>query len=812
MKTRKIKLISLLLLTPFLIAGCKDKNKDKNEETPQEETPVSTAVITVVNGTGGGTFNIGEQATITATVPDDKDFDYWEESNAKVSEENPYTFTVTKSATYTANFKNKLDPNEVLSKILVVSDVHISADENTQNHLKNTLNYAANNEIDAIIFDGDTANIATDEVYTLVDNVFTEVYHTPKAEGLPELIFNMGNHEFYPTDNCAHEETVYDREFGLFKTFADKWGATIEDNVFTRNVKGIECVIAFPSAERMDSGHYLAAGGAFSDNDVNKVKQKFDAILASGYDKSIIFCTHQPLGKTYGSMQYAMEATSRNAFNELLTNYPMVVHLAGHTHFSNLHERSIVQDDFTSIQIGTHTYGKYVSAADNDENGELLNYENITSKRYNDYDPVSKGYHGQTNFGVLLSFTRQNMVANRVNLSEGELYNHGSWTVPYGITTQNKDSKFTYKIEDRSGEPLSFATNTEISFAKSGNKLVELTFEDVEQHWACEGYEVSIKDSSDNVVRRVLWASRFWLGLNQKQTYKIPFDKLGKPGIGSGYYASIRAIDFFGKYSEPITKDLEGEGDPYIRGEVFNAGENYNKDLEAIPLSAGSMYIDLKFTSASDTYINLMLGDGWSNWFGYYVVLSNGTLEQNYNGVSIYSLEDGYCRIRFNFAQITDIHGTVEKIDLVYIRGDWSTASGYIDINSDADVQVIRGAQFTETTGFTKDISPVLLNETYVMDIRFTSSSDTYLNVMLGDGWSNYFGYYQVNANGTLGGTYAGVSISNLPDGYSRVSFNLSQLNKIGGGSVDDIQKINLIYVRSAYTTGSGYIDLNPSI
>ena len=396
---------SVILLAVLLMPGCNKKQKSNDNSSTDDIVQVQTAIITVVNGTGSGTYNIGERVTITATIPSDKDFDYWNEGDLKVSEENPYTFTVTKTATYTANFKNKLDPNEVLSKILVVSDVHISADENTQNHLKNTLNYAANNEVDAIIFDGDTANIATEEVYTLVDNVFTEVYHTPKAEDLPELIFNMGNHEFYPTDNCAHEETVYNREFGLFKTFADKWGATIEDNVFVRNVKGIECVIAFPSDERMDSGHYLAAGGAFSDNDVNKVKQKFDAILASEYDKSIIFCTHQPLGKTYGSMQYAMESTSRNAFNELLTNYPMVVHLAGHTHFSNLHERSIFQDDFTSIQIGTHTYGKYVSGIDYDENGELLTYDNITSKRYNNYDTAAQSLHGSTNYGMLLTFT-----------------------------------------------------------------------------------------------------------------------------------------------------------------------------------------------------------------------------------------------------------------------------------------------------------------------------------------------------------------------------------------------------------------------
>ena len=801
------------LTTSFLnTSGSPSDPTDGRYLAPLSET----VTITVVNGTGSGTYYIGSSATITATVPDDKDFDYWSVNSAKVSEDNPYTFIVSESATYTAVFKDKLDPDEVLSKILVVSDVHISSDQNTQNRLKNTLNYAVNSEIDAIIFDGDTANIATDEVYGLVDDVFTEVYHTPKAQGLPELIFNMGNHEFYPTDNCAHEETVYDREVGKFKTFAEKWGATIEDNVFTRTINGIECVLAFPSADRRDGDVYYAAGGAFSDNDVNKVKQKFDDILSTGYDKSIVFCTHQPLGKTYGSIQYPMDATSRAAFNSLLEDYPMVVHLAGHTHFSNLHERSIFQDDFTSIQIGTHTYGKYVSGVDYDEYDELLTYDNITSKRYNNYDTAAQSLHGSTNYGMLLTFTRSNMVADRINLSAGQPYAHGSWTVPYVITTENKDSKFTYKANDRVGETLTFAQNSEISFSKVGNKLTQLTFEDVEQYWACEGYEISIKDGSGNVIKRVLWASLFWAGLTQKQTYTIPFSNLGNPAIGSGYTASIRAINFFGHYSNPIVKDLEGEGDPYNRGDVFESGINYNKDLTPIPFSAGSMHVDVKFTSASDTYINIMIGNGWENWLGYYTVYARGILGENYNGVTLYSLEDGYYRIMFNFAQMDKLGGgsfeNITQINLVYIRGNWSNASGYVDINSDVDVNVIRGAQFTDSAGFTKDISAVQLTETYVMDIRFTSSSDTYLNVMLGDGWSNYFGYYQVNANGTLGGTYAGVSINTLPDGYFRVTFVLSQLNKVGGGSIENITKINLIYIRNAYTTGSGYIDLNPSI
>ena len=564
MKSIFISLVSLLLITPFSLTCCKPNNNYKE----------TTAVITVVNGTGSGTYDIGEEATIIATVPTNKLFDYWSVNNSKVSDDYSYTFSVTKTATYTACFKddpNPPAPEDITCKILVVSDVHVSPDDaKTRNHLKNTLNYALNNEIDAIVFDGDTVNLGRAAEYNALDSVLTEVYHTPKSEGLPELIFNMGNHEFYPTPNCAHQETVYDREFGKFKEFADKWGEVIKDNVFMRDVNGIRCVFAFPSADRcyiqnVDTMYnragdtvYMAASGGYSQNDIDKVKYLFDDIISSGYDKSIIFCTHHPLGQTYGSILYGMDSAADIAFKDMLKDYPMIVHLAGHTHFSNLHERSISQRDYTSIQIGQHTYGKYVSDIDYDENDGFLIYENITRLQYNEYDSQAKQHHGDTNFGILLSFDGLNMIADRINLSSGEVYSHGNWTVPYGITKANKDTKFAYKNGDRVGEQLSFSDDGGINVTVSNGKLNSLSFKDVEQYWGCEGYEIVIKDDSDTLVKRILWASLFWLGANEKQTYTIPLSQMNSAvPVNDGYSISVRGINFFGHYSSPITKVLE---------------------------------------------------------------------------------------------------------------------------------------------------------------------------------------------------------------------------------------------------------------
>lgn len=73
-------------------------------------TPVYTVSVESNNNewgivSGGGTFEEGETATITATAATNYKFVNWTKEGAEVSTENPYTFAVTESATYVANFE-----------------------------------------------------------------------------------------------------------------------------------------------------------------------------------------------------------------------------------------------------------------------------------------------------------------------------------------------------------------------------------------------------------------------------------------------------------------------------------------------------------------------------------------------------------------------------------------------------------------------------------------------------------------------------------------------------------------------------------
>ena len=72
-------------------------------------TPVYTVSVESNNNewgivSGGGTFEEGQNATITAVAATNYKFVNWTKDGAEVSTENPYTFAVTETATYTANF------------------------------------------------------------------------------------------------------------------------------------------------------------------------------------------------------------------------------------------------------------------------------------------------------------------------------------------------------------------------------------------------------------------------------------------------------------------------------------------------------------------------------------------------------------------------------------------------------------------------------------------------------------------------------------------------------------------------------------
>lgn len=106
---------------------------------------------------------------------------------------------------------------------------------------------------------------------------------------------------------------------------------------------------------------------------------------------------------------------------------------------------------------------------------------------------------------------------------------------------------------------------------------------------------------------------------------------------------------------------------------------------------------------------------------------------------------------------------------------------------------------------------PLVLNDLLYVDVCFDELESTQkFSMMLGQGWGQYFGYYDIFSDGTLGGNYAGVSVSEPVEGLFRFTFDLSLLNKQADKPLPD-EYVDLFYIRGQWSLASGYVNIRTS-
>ena len=857
--------------------------------------------------------------------------------------------------------------------------------------LRNHLQLCKEQNVDVIFMNGDITNEAVEKYYQLYEQTFEDVYGTD-ASLYPEIIWNMGNHEWWAFSGGDSPDAVT-----MFKQYAR---IETPNLVAKSNVKYyLNESETLPTYYKVVNGvPFLAISGENSDG---LIGNELRAEIAGWLEDIANLPSVQNGGPIYVAYHYALSTTLTHGngslsnalvLEELLENYPQAIVFTGDTHYPGVNERSINQVNFTAINIGSSSYSRMdkMSATmtdgehyDNMEiNGgkttdivkgnasykfeytptihfmETMNDESTIINRYfstdDKYNPIHingawtiPAYSSPSNFEYTNARFENTTYAHNLYGANGVSWandaevtfgvNNGQMTVHFpdtneyhytehfkievtGNTTKTYDVVSNYYKYSASKEQLYFVLedlpagsnysvkvtaydyfdNPSLNYLTSNVNNPDLCADSIDQaladtycdistrmnfddtapnsHTSLEYYyngpvqfnagatlsrlildggvsasdyisignnndcEIIVKAKVKNLTNDTLtfgltvvddkgsWKSDFsqptkqtvapnanWVSLewNLTDLYSL----IGRSDMTNvAIKASSSGYNDEGYVMHFLLDDVDIAAGQYIdnsRGDLFSAGNNYTLDIlnPTIALTE-TINIDFKFTSSSDTYIQFMLGDGWSNYFGYFKVYADGRLGGTYSGITIHALDDGYFRVTVVISQLDTIGGgsidNINKINLFYIRGNISTASGYVDFNATADAGVIRGETFASGVSHSKDLSPIALSETIIIDFKFTSGNDTYVNLMLGDGWTNYYGLYRINANGTLGGSYDGVSIQLLSDGYYRVTFVLSQLTK--GQHTDAITKIDLLYVKGSESTASGYIDFNPSI
>ena len=235
------------------------------------------------------------------------------------------------------------------------------------------------------------------------------------------------------------------------------------------------------------------------------------------------------------------------------------------------------------------------------------------------------------------------------------------------------------------------------------------------------------------------------------------------------------------------------------RGEAFALNEHVSKPLSNLPLTDNFVF-DIKFTSASSTRINFMLGDGWSNFFGYFAIYGNGGMGKAYSGVNVKHLSDGYLRITVVPAELTEVGGNKEnitKFNLFYIRGDWSDATGYVDLLPTVNpFEMVSETKSITNVNTTRHIG---LDETFIIDWRFEPGQDREYIQFSDNDWYNYYGIYGQWVNSTTGAMtnaaadLGGVTVEVVGECHYLIAFNISELTVVTGDKTT-IEYINLIF------------------
>ena len=242
------------------------------------------------------------------------------------------------------------------------------------------------------------------------------------------------------------------------------------------------------------------------------------------------------------------------------------------------------------------------------------------------------------------------------------------------------------------------------------------------------------------------------------------------------------------------------------RGVEFNPENGFTQNVN---YSASDVVtLDLKFTSASDTYLNIALLTDWSNGYGYFEIHANGNLG-NYDGVYLYSLDDGYYRVIFDIAELTKIQsGSPTTVGILYIRGNWTTASGFVDVEPASKVVKTYAVESSFVAGtnfqYTVTGSKIPANSGMIFTVNFdpaVTEKKSFTIALLTD-WQNMYGNFNVYNDGSVTGGMKGLKVGEHT--YQFFIDNISAATaKTGSPTV-----VEIVYLRGANSQVGGTITI----
>lgn len=875
MKSIFKKLHLILLLSLFAVVGCKDNSQPIVEVKLESISLVGNPVTEYLVGDEfiKPTVQANYTNLTTKEVTDDCQFTGFDSTkegsctiNITYSEKN-----ITKDLSYKVSVSNVSSKLKfaIFADIQLCNDTTISGAANE--NLGTTANAAAaleshfrfikENNINVVLMNGDITNQANQYYYNNYGKILKKVYGDDLSK-YPEFLWNMGNHEWW----WGTSEKETGDAVTLFKNHA----RISSDNLVAESkVKySLNSTQTIPSYYKVINGvPFITISAESSAGNVgldleNEIRdwleeaKKLQLVISGG---PIFVQYHYPL---HTSMTHGQAASDTcTTVEKIFENTPNAVVFTGDTHFAGINERSINQVNFTTINLGSSSYSRMVdsSAVVCDDyynvggSGLKIDDKLIGNVKFKEaYTPTIQIVEIQTDntFTIDRYFTD---VEGGRKVGEQWKFNKIKSTNDFTYTNSRFENKEAAK-NLYGDEGLSWSNDDKLTFGVDvAKKRMTVHFPDVLKHHYVEHYLIDVNGQKYDVV-----SNYYKYPISREENYYI----LDNINISESYNVTVTAYDFFDNPSlnilssstddqsknvetidyaatltytdiqvrnrfDDVTEGSQSCLEYYYKGSyLYNSGAILNRLMSVNPLDGCNNFVSLGDDRDEEPVVKLAVKN-----------LGEGSLTL---GMSVVTFEDGKEVWKDDFSatrkqvegkdwvnliwNLKDNFGISSKSQIagIYIKAKSSISSkdGY-EMNFLIDNLDLVGKNtptpdevFTFVNGqdYNSQISKVTIGETFTMDFQFENqSSSSYINIcFFQENWKDYLGYYKVTPLG-LGTSYSGVSFNTLDNGYVRVTFNTSLMNKYNeGGSIEKpLTEINFLYIRSAWSTASCNFKIN---
>ena len=219
----------------------------------------------------------------------------------------------------------------------VISDTNIGRDELSYNNLVDALRTLRNNNVNLIIHAGNITDNGSEENLLLYLEAYDSVYGT--AANKPLNIYTMGDRDFI-TDNMSNTIPLFQQK---------KYERVLKQSMYSHKIINGVHFIAYSvfsgfNYNGFDTQYKLKNNWA--EKQINSAKDRDNEAVI------FVITNHAPYNTVYGS--YAADSDNGIvSLNDIYKNYNQIISLSGHYANSPLDERTIFQDKYTAINVGS---------------------------------------------------------------------------------------------------------------------------------------------------------------------------------------------------------------------------------------------------------------------------------------------------------------------------------------------------------------------------------------------------------------------------------------------------------------------------